>query len=327
MSTQSHYLVTGAGMVGAYTARRLVDAGNRVTLLDRQVRHDYLATVLGDRAVDTIEVDLTDLAAVDRTLANLRVDGVVHTAALIAARAQRNLLETLEVNVAVPLRLAEWAAASGASRFVAISSWSVYDEDQPGPITEGAPLMTQFTSYYIASKLAMEHLLSALAHSTGMRIAALRPAVIYGYGPNLGGSVGSAAIEGQMLRALDGNEVVLPSNVISRTELVYVEDVANFAAAALTVDQAEAFAWYTAGSQETTTLDELADTFREIFPDARVSIAPAAASSVIPPRQDQPTRLDDTIHTLGVDPPVRRQEGFQRFVAVLREAGAQGVLQ
>ncbi|MFV0434008.1 MAG: NAD-dependent epimerase/dehydratase family protein [Leucobacter sp.] len=328
MAERSHTLITGAGMLGAYTARRLLDAGHRVTLLDRQVPHEYLSAVLGDREFDTVEVDLTDLAATERVLAEVAaagVDGVVHTAALIAARAQRDALETLEVNVAVPMRLAEWAAGVGARRFVTVSSWSVFDEGQPGPITEQSRLVTQFKAYYIASKLAMEHMLSAQANASGLEIVALRPAVIYGYGPNLGGSVGSATIEKQVLRALDGAEVVLPSNIISQTELVYVDDVAAMAVAALGVELEQPFASFTAGSQETTTLEELADTFRELFPGVPVSIAPGSDSSVIPPKQDQPTDLADTLRTLALETPLRRREGFERFVAELREAGARGV--
>ncbi len=320
-----HYLITGAGMVGAYTARRLIDDGHRVTLLDRQVPVEYLRTLLGERPYETIEVDLADVDATARALAPLRVDGVVHTAALIAARAQKNLLETLEINVAVPLRLAEWAAGAGASRFVAISSWSVYDEAQPGPITGSSPLMTQFTSYYVASKLAMEHLLSAQAHASGLQIVALRPAVIYGYGPNLGGSVGSAAIEGQIVRALAGEEVVLPSNIISRTELVYVDDVAAQAQAALQVSLPEPFSWFTAGSQETTTLEELAETVRDAFPGLPVSIGPGSDSSVIPPRQEQPTDLSAEIETLGVPVPLKRAAGFARFIQDLRDAEGRGL--
>lgn len=328
MTADRHYLVTGAGMLGAYTARRLLDAGHGVTLLDRQVPHEYLAAVLGDRRFDTVEVDLTDVPATERELARLAargVTGVVHTAALIAARAQRDLLETLEVNVAVPLRLAEWAASAGVRRFVAISSWSVFDEAQPGPITEQSPLASRFTSYYVAAKLAMEHLLSAQAHASGLEVVALRPTVIYGYGPNLGGSVGSATIEKQVLRAIDGEEVVLPSNIISQTELVYVDDVAAMAVAALSADMRAPFTWFVAGSQETTTLEELAETLRELFPRVTVSIAPGSASSVIPPRQEQPTDLSATLRSLGLEPPLRRREGFERFIAELREAGARGV--
>lgn len=323
MST--HYLITGAGMVGAYTARRLIDAGDRVTLLDRTVPVEYLRAFLGDRPYESIEVDLTDVEATARALAPLQVDGVVHTAALIAARAQQNLLETLEVNVAVPLRLAEWAASLGATRFVTISSWSVYDEAQPGPITGSSPLMTQFTSYYIASKLAMEHLLSAQAHASGLQVVALRPAVIYGYGPNLGGGVGSAAIEGQVVRALAGDEVVLPSNIISQTELVYVDDVAAIAAAALRVPLTEPFSWFTAGSQETTTLDQLAETIREAFPGVPVTIAPGSDSSVVPPRQEHPTDLTADLATLGIPAPLTRTPGFARFIQDLRDAEGRGL--
>lgn len=325
-----HYLITGAGMLGAYTARRLLDAGNRVTLLDRQVPHEYLSAVLGDREFDTIEVDLTDVAATERELAPLAaagLDGVVHTAALIAARAQRDLQETLAVNVAVPLRLAEWAGGNGVRRFVSISSWSVFDEQQPGPITETSPLATQFSSYYIASKLAMEHLLSCVANTTSLEAVAIRPAVIYGYGPNLGGSVGSANIEKQVLRAINGTPVELPSSIISQTELVYVDDVAATVVAALHAELSQSFSWFTAGSQQTTTIEELADTLREIFPEVSVSIVPGAGSSVIPPKQEQPTDLSVTLAALGLPEPLKRREGFERFVAELREAGARGVSQ
>ncbi len=328
MTEQKHYLVTGAGMLGAYTARRLLDAGHRVTLLDRQVPHEYLSAVLGTRPFETVQVDLTDVAATDRVLEKLAgegITGIVHTAALIAARAQFDILETLEVNVAVPLRLAQWAARIGASRFVTISSWSVFDEGQPEPITEGSRTVTQFASYYIASKLSMEHLLSCIANTTPLEIVALRPAVIYGYGPNLGGSVGSANIEKQVLNAIAGEKVTLPSSIISQTELVYVDDVAAMAVAALDVALTTPFTWFTAGSQETTTIDELASTLQELFPEADVSIESASTSSIIPPTQDQPTDLTDTLRTLGLDAPLRRREGFERFVAELREAGAQGV--
>ncbi|MGO2097292.1 MAG: NAD-dependent epimerase/dehydratase family protein [Candidatus Microbacterium stercoravium] len=318
-------LITGAGMVGAYTARLLIDAGHHVTILDRTIPANYLAAVLGAREFDTIEVDLTDTAALDQALANLRVDGVVHTAALVAARAQRDLLETIEVNVTAPARLADWAARSGVTRFVSISSWSVFSENQSAPLTEDSALETQFSSYYVASKLAMEHVLSALAHASGMGVVAIRPAVIYGYGPNLGGSVGSAVIEEQILRAMAGDAVILPSNIISQTELVFVEDVAARAAAALTVPMTRPFAWFTAGSGESTTLDELAELLRTLFPAVDVSIAEGEASSVIPPRQSQPTDPRATSDALGVELPLRRVEGFQRFIAQLGESGARGI--
>lgn len=319
------FLVTGAGMVGAYTARILIDSGHRVTILDRVIPAEYVAAVLGAREFDAIEVDLTDVEALDAALAGLRVDGIVHTAALVAARAQRDPLETIDVNVAAPVRLADWAARSGVMRFVSISSWSVFSEDQSAPLTEDSALETQFSSYYVASKLAMEHMLSALAHASGMGVVAIRPAVIYGYGPNLGGSVGSAVIEAQVRRAMTGGAITLPTNIISQTELVFVEDVAARAAAALTVPMKRPFAWFTAGSGETTTLEELAELLRTLFPTVEVSISEGEASSVIPPRQSQPTDPRVTSDALGVKLPLRRVEGFRRFIAQLDESGARGI--
>lgn len=320
MTATKHVLITGAGMVGAYTARLLLDSGVAVTILDRSVPSAYLASVLGDREYETVEVDLTDVSGVDAALERMpQIDGIVHTAALIAARAQRDLLETVDVNITATLRLARWASEHGVRRFVAISSWSVFAEAQPSPIVRDSALETQFTSYYVAAKLAMEHLLSALAHSSGLEVAAIRPTVIYGYGPNMGGGVGSAIIEAQVLNGIAGRPIVLPSNIISRTELVYVEDVAAFTAAALDVPFENApFECFVVGSQQTTTLEELAHTLREQFPFVSVTIQDGAASSVIPPRQDQPTDVTASIARLGVRPPLTRTEGFAEFVRVLR---------
>jgi nucleoside-diphosphate-sugar epimerase len=321
-------LITGAGMVGTSTARELLADGWRVTLVDRSMPRDYVREVLGDEAVagggpvSLIEVDLTDHTGREAALDGLQVDAVVHTAALIAARAQRDPLETLSVNVEVPLWLAGWAASAGATRFVPISSWSVFSEDQRGPITEDSPLMTHFTSFYIASKLASEHLLSAYAASSGLQVAAVRPTVVYGYGPNLGGSVGSAAIEAQVLRGVRGESIELPANIISTTELVHVGDVGRAVAAAVTVPMDGVFTWFTIGSQETTTIEQLAETLREVFPGVPVEVGSGTEFSVVPPKQSAPTDLTETLRALGIPQPLRRREGFERFAEELRQAEA-----
>ncbi len=324
--SERHALITGAGMVGTSAARELLADGWQVTLVDRQMPHDYVNEVLGAAALDgrvaLVEVDLADGQARETALAGIRVDAVVHTAALIAARAQRDALETLSVNVEVPLWLAAWASRAGATRFVPISSWSVFSEQQPGPIVDDSPLTTQFVSHYTASKLAMEHLLSAYASASGLEVVVLRPTVVYGYGPNLGGSVGSAAIEAQVLRAVRGEAVELPATVISTTELVHVADVGRAAAAAVRVPLEGVFTSYVVGSQETTTIEELAATLRELFPEVPVTIGAGDPSSVVPPKQTQPTDLTRTIAELGVPVPVRRREGFALFAEELRASAA-----
>ncbi|MGO4856183.1 NAD-dependent epimerase/dehydratase family protein [Arthrobacter sp. 2MCAF14] len=326
---ERHALITGAGMVGAYTACKLLENGWRVTLLDRQLNSGYLSDVIkDDTRLTLLEVDLTDIAATERAIRGLgRLDSVVHTAALIAARAQEDILETLEINVAASLRLACLAKESGAGRLVVVSSWSVYADDQKQAITEESPLKTRFTSYYTASKLALEHMLSAFAADQQLPTIALRPTVIYGYGPNLGGGVGSAAIEAQVLRAMRGDDVTVPDNIISQTELVYVQDVAEaVAAAAGDSPMNELFMAYNVGSAETTTVEQLVETLAEIFPEANVQVGRGLDYSVIPPRQSQPTELTAMLRDLVPIPPRTRSAGFRAFVAEL-QAAANGNLE
>ncbi|MBN9155776.1 MAG: NAD(P)-dependent oxidoreductase [Microbacterium sp.] len=315
-STSRSALITGAGMLGAHTARRLIDAGWHVTVVDRALQRDYLSDVLESDGVTLVEGDLLD----DELLEALPVpDLVVHTAALIAARAQADPLLAVDVNVRATTRLALWAARGGASRFVAISTWGVHDMDAPGRLTVDAPLAPQHTSYYGATKMAMEEILGAVASATRMRVVIFRPTVMYGYGPHLGGALGSFAVEAAVLTAMNGAPTVLPGNLLARTEMLYVDDAAAAIVAAATLEEPTGFARYLLGPQETTTADELAAALARIFPDVPIRVD-EGEGTMSPPSRDEPTDIAATIAALGIDPPRTLEDGFLEFVRVLRAA-------
>ena len=103
-----------------------------------------------------------------------RAEAVVHLAAIAHRRASREQLD--EVNVRLAARVGREAAAQGA-RLVFLSSVKVHGEESHAPITEHSPLAPQ--DAYAMSKVRAEDLLGAIP---GLRLAVLRPPLVYGPG-------------------------------------------------------------------------------------------------------------------------------------------------
>ncbi|MEF2976220.1 NAD-dependent epimerase/dehydratase family protein [Subtercola sp. YIM 133946] len=318
---ERHVLITGAGMLGAHSAKVFLDQGWRVTLVDRALQHGYLHDILGDPdRLTTVQVDLSDEVATEEALDGLRVNVVVNTAALVAARAQEDPILTVDVNVKMPVWLGQWALRAGAERLVGISSWGIYAPDQGSRLTENSAIMSPHVSHYGASKAAMEQVLGALAVDSGLHIVVIRPTIIYGYGPNLGGGIASAIVEDLVLSAVRGENVLIPSNMTSQSEYVYVGDVARAVFGAATYDGHEVFEVFNIGSQETTSTGQFAAALRARFPAANISEAPRDDSMFGPPRQEWATDLTKTLQQLHIPAPLTMTEGLAQFESDLRRA-------
>src|SRR5687768_11545996 len=82
-------LITGAGLIGAHSARHAVDAGNRVVLFDLSPNRDYIHKIVGNDT-EVVAADIRDLPALLSALERFKVDTLVHTAGLIGSRVQEN---------------------------------------------------------------------------------------------------------------------------------------------------------------------------------------------------------------------------------------------
>ncbi|MCS7021079.1 MAG: UDP-glucose 4-epimerase GalE [Gemmataceae bacterium] len=163
-------LVTGgAGYVGSFTVRRLLQHGHTVTVFDN------LST--GHRqAVPPeclVEGDLRDADQIDQLLIVQRVEAVIHFAALCqVAESVREPARYYVNNVLYGLQLLERCRRNGVGIFIFSSSCAVYGVPPQVPIPEDAPLVP--IQPYGRTKLAFEYALADYATAYGMAAVALR---------------------------------------------------------------------------------------------------------------------------------------------------------
>lgn len=208
-------LVTGAGgFVGDALCRRLSASGCEVIGLfrDTPAPRDWMETrALGDLT------QLDDFADVVGT-----TDAVVHLAARVHMM-RDNAAELdpayRQANACVTRRLARAAAASGAERFVFLSSVKVNGEE-----TYGTPFREQDApapeDAYGRSKRDAEDALREIAATTSMAVTTLRVPLVYG--------AGVSANFGRLLRVCD-TVLPLPLDGIreNRRSLLYLGNLTH----------------------------------------------------------------------------------------------------
>lgn len=113
------------------------------------------------------------------------IDVVVHLAArvhLMRDSSANPLDEFRAANVGLTHRLASWAAAQGARRFILMSSTKVNGEATEPRQAFSANDAPAPQDAYAVSKLEAEHAVQAICAETGMEYVIIRPPLVYGPG-------------------------------------------------------------------------------------------------------------------------------------------------
>jgi UDP-glucose 4-epimerase len=169
-------LVTGgAGFVGGAVARRLVEAGARVTVLD-DLFTGQRETVPPEATF--VEGSVTDEALVRDLVADAAV--VFHLAARNIIASTANPRDDYSTNIGGTLNVLLAARETRPERVVYSSSTSVYGNPRSIPINEDDGIV--LLSPYAVSKLAGEHYCLAFYESYGVSVACVRYSNIYGPG-------------------------------------------------------------------------------------------------------------------------------------------------
>ena len=208
----SHVLVTGgAGFIGRRVVRAVLDAGHRVTVIDRHAFPD-------DR-VRSVVGDLCEPATIGEALSQ-STDAVIHLAAITRVLlSMEDPVGTYKLNVDATFNLLEQSRQTGVKTFLLASTNAVTGDVGTATITEQHPLRP--LTPYGATKAAGEMLLSAYAGSYGMTGAALRFSNVYGPGMEAKDSF----IPRLMRAARDGKGVQIYGDGTQLRDLVHVDDI------------------------------------------------------------------------------------------------------
>ena len=164
-------LVTGgAGYVGSHMVLELVDAGERVVVLDNLSAGFPWAVAEG---VPLIVGDTGDQTLVARLIREHDVDAIIHFAAsVVVPDSVRDPLDYYRNNTVNSRALIDCALKNGIRQFIFSSTAAVYGDPVKTPAKEDSP--TQPTSPYGWSKLMTEIMLRDAAHAHDLSYLILR---------------------------------------------------------------------------------------------------------------------------------------------------------
>ena len=164
-------LVTGgAGYIGSHMVHALLDAGERVVVLDDLSTGFDWAVAQGAQFVIG---DAGDQALVAHLIAEHRIEAIVHFAAsIVVPDSVRNPLGYYRNNTVNSRALIEAAVKGGVRHFIFSSTAAVYGNPERVPICEGDATVS--TSPYGSSKLMTEIMLRDATLAHGLRHVILR---------------------------------------------------------------------------------------------------------------------------------------------------------
>ncbi len=265
-------LVTGGtGLIGSHIVRNLIEQGRDVIALDRlppPSRLNYLAEVW-----DKVKFEIgnvADLAQILSLITRHRVRGIIHCAGMITDVANRYPIEALNVNIIGSANMLEAARILGLGRVVLFSSSSVMGAatDLSTPRKEEEMVLPP-TGIYPLSKLACEHLAYTYRQLYGVDAIAIRPRNVYGPGETRYNH--PMPIYKVVFDALSGRDIVLKEGGDSLFDCTYVKDAATGTIHAYDCKN-PSYHVYNISRGKNTTMFEVCDVVRKIFPEQRIEI-------------------------------------------------------
>jgi UDP-glucuronate 4-epimerase len=321
-SSSERFLVTGAlGCIGAWTVRELSREGVPVVGYDLGTNNRRLAQIMTPDELANVTLvtgDITDLDALDRTLAEHDITNVIHLAALqvpfcradppLGARV--NVVGTVNVFEAVRRRGPGMAPVVYTS---SIGMFSPSDVDAAtGRLLEDAD--PHPGNHYGVYKFANEGTARIYLADSGVHSVGLRPMTVFGVGRDQGMTSGptvaiAAAILGTQFRMSFGG----------RTLFQYAQDVATTLVLASRSEPAGARVFNLGGN--VVSIADWIDAIEDIVPEARGLIT--ADPNPLP----FPSDIEhDSLAALGAVPVMPYRDAISATASVYRRLAAEGRL-
>lgn len=309
-------LITGgAGFIGSACAKKLIDRGDKVVIIDNfndyydpKIKRDRLKVILKGLDYKLYKGDIRDEKLIDKIFKKEKIDKVIHLAAMAGVR--NSLLDPklyLDVNVMGSTNLLEAAVKYKIKNFVFASSSSVYGNNKKVPFSETDSVDTPI-SPYAASKKADELIAHAYSHIYGLNVTALRFFTVYGpWGrPDMALFLFTDAIS-------KGNPIKVFNHGKMSRNFTYIDDIVS---GTLTVlDKCTGYGVMNIGGDKEETLMRFIEVIEE-------NMGKKAKKKMLPIQPgDVPSTVADInkLRKLGWAPTTRIEEGIKNFVDWYKE--------
>lgn len=218
------FITGGAGLVGSWLVKQLVDVGADVVCLIRDwIPESELLQSGVIKQVKIVRGDIKNQALLERILGEYEVNTVIHLAAqTIVGIANRNPVSTFESNIMGTWNLLEACRKSPTvKQIVVASSDKAYGDQLILPYNEDTPLHGKHP--YDVSKSCADLIAQTYAHTFNLPVAIARCGNFYG-----GGDLNwNRLVPGTIRSILKGQSPIIRSNGLFIRDYLYVEDGAN----------------------------------------------------------------------------------------------------
>ena len=272
-------LVTGAGLIGSYVSKQLVDLGEKPVLYDLAPRTDCVSDVVKIDKIKLVKGNILDFAQLLEVIKKEKIDRIIHTAAMlnIPGRIQSPYMG-VKANVEGTLNILEIARILDIERVVFSSSAVIYFgavSPKEGTYKEDFPLMTlsgRPMSIYATTKLSGEFLGLNYADTYGLDFVAVRYAAAFGpwrcpHAPQI-----------KLMRELVEKPLMGKSAIIKEDytwsgyqEFVYIKDAARGTVLASNAKNPKTRV-YNIGMGKTTKIEEIINIVKKLIPQARIEV-------------------------------------------------------
>lgn len=217
--TAERVLVTGgAGFIGSAIARRLLNDGVDVVVVDNLSTGRKENVPAGAAFVEGDLADPETLAAVDAE----SVDAVFHLAGQSSGEKSFDDPEyDLNSHVVSTFNALRWCKSNDISRFLYASSMSIYGDPEYLPVDEQHPFDPK--TYYAAGKIGAEAYVD-LFENLGLNTTTFRLFSIYGPGQNLT-NMKQGMVSIYLSFVLNGEDLLIKGPLDRFRDFVYIEDL------------------------------------------------------------------------------------------------------
>jgi len=305
-------LVIGSGLIGSQVARILVERGEKPVLMDVAAQPQAISQIVDLAKVTLVAGDVLRPLSIVDALRSHGITKIAHTAAnpLLTVGAQKEPYSAINLNIMGTVNVLEAARVTGLKRVV-VSSSSVLNHYMAGGEDDGdfgkEEAFPRPTTFYSATKQAVESIGLNYAKWCGIEFAGLRYGAAFGPWSGAGGGGPSNIVREAMRNAIAGKEATVPPGVM---EWVYSKDAARGTVMALDAkDLGSRVFNITMGSL--TTPSEMASAIVAVVPGAKVKFDVPTGTGVALSNRDNRVDLSRAERYLGYKPQFKLQDAVK----------------